>query len=122
MASASAETVTSTTVHDRVVDAVGRAAHLAHEARLLRTLAADAVEDGVHTATRAVTRGVRGVEDLREEIAHRVKKAPLASLAVAAGAGLVLGVLFAKCGRAVARRREWNRAATPEKAGVNVAK
>jgi ElaB/YqjD/DUF883 family membrane-anchored ribosome-binding protein len=117
MASAHAETVTPATVHDGVVDAAGRAAHLAHEARLLKTLAADAVEDGVHAATRAVTRGAREVEDLRDEIAHRVKKAPLASLAVAAGAGLVLGVLVAGCGRAVARRREWNRSEGPDKAG-----
>jgi ElaB/YqjD/DUF883 family membrane-anchored ribosome-binding protein len=118
MASAHAETVTPTTVHDRVVDAVGRAAHMAHEARLLKTLVSDAVEDGVHAATRAVTRGAREVEDLRDEVAYRVKKAPLASLAVAAGAGLILGVLFAGCRRAMARRREWNRPATPDKAGV----
>jgi ElaB/YqjD/DUF883 family membrane-anchored ribosome-binding protein len=118
MASASAETVTPTTVHDRVVDAAANAAHLAHEARLIKTLAADAVDDGVHAATRAVTRGVRQVEDLRDEMAHRVKKAPLASLAFAAGAGLILGVLVAGCGRAVARRRAWNRPPTPDKAGV----
>jgi ElaB/YqjD/DUF883 family membrane-anchored ribosome-binding protein len=118
MASAHAETVTPTTVHDRVVDAVGRAAHLTHEARLLKTRAADAVEDGVHAATRAVTRGARAVEDLRDEAAYRVKKAPLASLALAAGAGMILGILFAGCGRAVARRRAWNRPATPDTADV----
>ena len=59
MASASAETVTPTPC-TIAWSTVGRAAHLAH-ARLLRRHAADAVEDGVHTATRAVTRGARMV-------------------------------------------------------------
>ena len=95
MASALAETPVNPTtrVRDRVVDAAGQAAHLAHEARLLKTLASDAVEDGIHAAERAITRGAHQVEDLRDAAAYRVKKAPLLSIALAAGAGMLVGIV-----------------------------
>ena len=99
MATAIAETVIPPTARERVVDAVGRAAHVAHEARLLKTLATDAVEDGVHAARRAVTRGAREIEDLRDAAAYRVKKAPLASIALAAGVGMLLGIVLGHWGR-----------------------
>ena len=105
MATAFAETVTPTTVRDRVVDAVGRASHVAHEARLLKTLAADAVEDGVHAAKRAIARGAHEVEDLRDEAIYRVKKAPLAAVALAAGAGILVGMVFGWWGRRATRRQ-----------------
>jgi ElaB/YqjD/DUF883 family membrane-anchored ribosome-binding protein len=104
MASAIAETV-NPTVRDRVVDAVGRAAHLSHEARMLKTLAADAVEDSVHAAKRAITRSAREIEDARAAAASHVRKAPLASLAMAAGAGLLVGVVFGRWGRWAPRER-----------------
>ena len=77
---------------DRLIDVVGRAAHVAHEARVLKTMAADAIEDGVHAAKRAVTRSARDIEDLRDAAAYRVKKAPLMAVALAAAAGLALGI------------------------------
>jgi ElaB/YqjD/DUF883 family membrane-anchored ribosome-binding protein len=84
------------TARDRFVDVVGRAAHAAHEARVLKTMAADAVEDGIYAVRHAVARGGREVEEWRETTAFRIKKAPLLSVAFAAGAGLLIGVL---CGR-----------------------
>ena len=106
MATTFAETATPTTLRDRVVDAVGRATHGAHEAQLLKTLAADAVEDGVHAAKRAITHGAHKVEDLRDEAVYRVKKAPLASMALAAAAGILVGLVFGwRGGRATTARR-----------------
>ena len=96
MATAHADPLTTS---DRVADVVGRAAHVAHEARLLKTLAADAVEDGVHAAKRAVTRGAREIEEFRETAAYRIKKAPFLAVALAAGAGLLVGVICGRWGR-----------------------
>jgi ElaB/YqjD/DUF883 family membrane-anchored ribosome-binding protein len=79
-------------------DAARRAAHLAHEARLVKSLAEDAVEDGVHAATRAVKsvrRGIERLEDVRDEWIHSVKRRPLKAVTVAAGAGFVIGVAAA---------------------------
>jgi ElaB/YqjD/DUF883 family membrane-anchored ribosome-binding protein len=107
MASRFAETVTTpTTASDRVADVVGRVAHVAHEARLLKTLASDAVEDGVHAAKRAVTRGAHQVEDLRDATVSRVRKAPLMSIALAAGAGLLLGVVLGSLRRGATQQKQ----------------
>lgn len=96
MATAHADPVTS---RDRLADVVSKAAHVTHEARLLKTLAADAVEDGVHAARRAVTRGARDIEEFRETAAYRIKKAPFLAVALAAGAGLLVGVVCGRWGR-----------------------
>jgi hypothetical protein len=47
-----------TSVADRIVDAVQHAAHVSHEARLIKSLAYDAIEDGAHEAKRAVEKQV----------------------------------------------------------------
>ena len=73
------EVETGPTVRDRVIDAARQATH-SHEAQRFKSLAADAVEDGVHAAKRAiksVKRGVEELEDLKDEAAHRVKRQPL---------------------------------------------
>jgi ElaB/YqjD/DUF883 family membrane-anchored ribosome-binding protein len=60
------------------------------------SLAADAVEDGVHAAKRAITSVQRRVEelgDLKDEAANRVKRQPFTAIGIAVGAGLVLGVV-----------------------------
>ena len=111
---AAAETpdvVPSSSAKDRVVDAARHGAHLAHEVRLAKSLVADAIEDGVHYARRAavtsVRRGIERVEDLKDEAAHRIKRAPLASVTVCGGAGLLLGAAFGYlCGRLSARRED----------------
>jgi ElaB/YqjD/DUF883 family membrane-anchored ribosome-binding protein len=88
-----------TTVRERVVDAMGQAAQVAHDARLLKARASEAIEDGVHAAKRAVTRGAHEIEDLRDAAAYRVRRAPLGSIALAAGAGLFLGIVLGRLGR-----------------------
>ena len=49
-------------IRDRVVDACRQAGHRSHEARLAKSLATDAVENGVHAAKRTIKSIKRGVE------------------------------------------------------------
>ena len=39
----------------------------------MKSATADTVEDGVHAAKRAITRGLHDLDDLRESAAYRVK-------------------------------------------------
>jgi ElaB/YqjD/DUF883 family membrane-anchored ribosome-binding protein len=90
------------TVRDRAIDACRQAAHLSHEAHLFKSLAADAVDDGVHAARRAirsVRRSVEELADLKDEAVHRVKRQPFKAVSVAVGAGLVLGLAIGWIGR-----------------------
>jgi ElaB/YqjD/DUF883 family membrane-anchored ribosome-binding protein len=82
-------------IRERAVDAARQVAHVSHEAQLLKSLAADAVEDGVHAAKRAiksVQRRVEGLGDLKDDAAYRVKRQPFKAVGIAVGVGLVLGV------------------------------
>ena len=78
-------------VRQRVVSAL-QGAHVAHEAKLLKTLAADTVEDTAYQARRAARSARRHVEDIQENVAHRVRRHPIAGVGLALGAGLLLGV------------------------------
>ena len=49
------------------------------------------VMDAVEDAKRAVERRKRQFEDLKDDAAYRVKKAPLMSVGIGFGAGLLLG-------------------------------
>jgi hypothetical protein len=76
------------TPRERVVDAARHTAHLSHEARLLKSVAADAVEDGVYRARRVMKTARRDIADRADEAAYRIKRAPLRSVALAFGAGI----------------------------------
>ena len=68
----------------------------------VRDLATDAVEDAVRAAKRTFKTAKRSLEnaaDLRDEAAYRVKREPFKSVAVAFGAGLLLGVVGSFVGR-----------------------
>ena len=86
-------------VADRIVDAARHAAHISHEARLVKSLACDAIEDGAHEAKRAVTksvqRGIERLEDIKDEGVHYVKRQPLKAIAMAVGVGLMVGMAAA---------------------------
>ena len=104
---------TEPSVRERAVDAARQMAHLSHEAQLLKSLAADAVEDGVHAAKRAIKSVQRRVEelgDLRDEAGYRVKRQPFKAIGIAVGVGLVLGVavgwIGARFGKATLPRDE----------------
>ncbi len=79
----------------RLADAARHAAHLSHEARMVRSVAEDAIEDGVHRAKRAVKsvrRGIERMQDIKDEATYYVKGRPLGTVAMAAGVGLVIGM------------------------------
>jgi hypothetical protein len=82
------------TARERAVDACWHAAHFSHEARLLKSVAEDAIDDGVHAAKRAlksVRHRFEELGDLRDEALHRVKRQPLPALGAALGIGLAIG-------------------------------
>jgi ElaB/YqjD/DUF883 family membrane-anchored ribosome-binding protein len=96
---------TKAQVKERVVEAARRLAHASHESRLLKTVAEDAVEDGLYAAKRAmktVHRKLDEMRDVREEAIRRVKRQPLQAVGIALGAGIVLGAF---AGWFVTRRR-----------------
>lgn len=97
-------TTTSPSAGDRAIDTVRQVAHGAHEARLLKTLAADTVEDGLHAARRTVTRRIHDIEDLRDAATYRIKRAPFTTVTAALGAGILLGMVFGWFGTRSARR------------------
>jgi ElaB/YqjD/DUF883 family membrane-anchored ribosome-binding protein len=100
------------TVADRMADAVRHAAHVSHEARLATSMARDVGEEGVHAARRVIKRvrrrGVEALEDFREEAAHYVKRQPFRAVGIAAGVGLLVGVVVggigARLGRGACKR------------------
>jgi ElaB/YqjD/DUF883 family membrane-anchored ribosome-binding protein len=82
-------------IRERAIDAARQVAHISHEAQLLKSLAVDAVDDGVHAAKRTIKSVQRRVEklgDLRDEAAHRVKRHPFKAVGIAVGVGLALGI------------------------------
>ncbi len=86
------------TVRDRVLDGCRQAAHVSHEARLLKSVAEDLVEDGVYAAKRAmksVRRRAEGLGDLKDEAIHRLKRRPLLGVGAALGVGVALGLVVA---------------------------
>jgi ElaB/YqjD/DUF883 family membrane-anchored ribosome-binding protein len=80
------------TLADRIVDACRQAAHLTHEAHLVKSITTDAVEDGVYVAQRALKTARRRLEDAQAETVHRVKRHPLEALGMAVGVGFVAGL------------------------------
>jgi ElaB/YqjD/DUF883 family membrane-anchored ribosome-binding protein len=95
------------TVGDRLVDACRQVAHMSHEARLLESVASDAIEDGVHATRRAIKSARRRVSDnltdIKDEAIHCVKRRPVQAVGTAFGAGLALGAaavwIAGRCGR-----------------------
>lgn len=95
-------------VKDRIVDAARHAAHFSHEARLAKSIAQDAIEDGVHAAKRAlkrVRRGVDRLEDVKDETARYVKRQPFKAVGVAAAVGLLVGGGVAWLGARLVQRQ-----------------
>ncbi len=80
-------------IRERAVDAIRQATHVAHDARVLKTAVSDAVEDGVHAARRAVTRGIHNAEDLRDAATTRMRRDPFKMAGLIFGAGVVVGIV-----------------------------
>jgi ElaB/YqjD/DUF883 family membrane-anchored ribosome-binding protein len=93
-------------VRDKAVDAVRHVAHASHEARLLKTIAADAVDDGVYAAKRVIKtarRWTRTIADLRDEAAFRIKREPFKFVGLALGMGIQLGLILGWVSRRATR-------------------
>ena len=82
-------------IADRIVDTARQAGHLSHEARAVKSLAEDVIEDAVHSAKRAVRRGSDKLEDIKDEGVRYVKRQPLTTVAIAAGVGFIVGLTTA---------------------------
>jgi ElaB/YqjD/DUF883 family membrane-anchored ribosome-binding protein len=67
----------------------------AETAERIKTMVEDAVDDGVRVAKRAVKsmqRGIDTLEDVKDDGIRYVRRQPIKSVALAAGAGLLIGV------------------------------
>jgi ElaB/YqjD/DUF883 family membrane-anchored ribosome-binding protein len=102
-------TTTNTVEPSTAAEVVHTAKHVAHEARLLKELATDAVGDGVYAARRAAKVATRNLVDARDDVVYRIKKQPLQAVAIALAVGAGLGML---CGLVSRGRRKavWSEA------------
>ena len=88
-------TTDETGIRGHAVDAVRHAAHFAHEARLVKSLAADAVDEAVHASKQAcktVRRQAQGLVDMRYDVEHQIRREPLKAMGLTFGVGMILGV------------------------------
>lgn len=79
----------ATTIRERAVDAVRHVAHASHEARLLKSVATDALEDGVRLARRAVKVAAHNLAETRDDVVYRIKREPLKAVGLAFGSGIL---------------------------------
>ena len=92
------------TLGERAADALRTAAHVSHEARLLQSLADDAVEGGLSAARRTITHGRRAALDARDELTYRVNRQPGEAMVVMFGVGALIGLAL---GMACRRVQTW---------------
>lgn len=64
------------------------------ETARLKAAVADAIEDGVYAARRAVKRGRHAAEEMVDEAVHEVKHHPVQALAAASVLSFTAGVLL----------------------------
>jgi ElaB/YqjD/DUF883 family membrane-anchored ribosome-binding protein len=81
-------------VLDKVTDVGGAAAQLGTEVGRVKEAVADAVEDGISAAKRAIKQGRRAAEDLVDDAEYQVKQRPLSAVGVSFGIGLGLGAVI----------------------------
>jgi ElaB/YqjD/DUF883 family membrane-anchored ribosome-binding protein len=73
------------------------------EVKRVKEAVADAVDNGVVAAKRAVKQGRRAAEDLVDDAEYRIKQRPFSALGITFGIGMglgaAIGVLLARNGR-----------------------
>ena len=57
----------------------------------IKSLVTDAVEDGVHSALKAIKYGRHAAEDAIAEAQHKVKRRPLQAMGMTLAAGVLVG-------------------------------
>ena len=80
----------------KIMDAARGAAHFAHEARLVKTLASDALDDAVYASkqmSKGLKRRMQDLADRRHELAHQVRREPFKAIGLAFGTGILLGAV-----------------------------
>ena len=75
-----------------LVDKVVDTERLEKNVNALKDRAAEALDDSLKSVKRTAKRRMNELEDLKDDAAVRVKKAPLAAVAVTFAAGLLFGV------------------------------
>lgn len=63
------------------------------------TASKEAVVDALEDGKKLVKRTQRTAEDLLDEASHNIRRFPFASVAIAFGAGTIVGLLIARQGR-----------------------
>jgi ElaB/YqjD/DUF883 family membrane-anchored ribosome-binding protein len=81
-------------VLEKVTDVRAAAAQLGAEAGRVKEVVADAVEDGINAAKRAVKQGRRAAEGFIDDAEHQVRRNPLSAIGVSFGIGLGLGIVI----------------------------
>lgn len=74
----------------------------------LKSLAADAVEDVVHSAKRTlktIGRRMADAADMRDEVVRRIKREPTKAIGIAVAAGVAAGLAVGWIGRGARRGR-----------------
>jgi hypothetical protein len=92
------------TLRERASDAAKCLATVSEDARQLTSRASEAIDDGVHSARRAMKTVRRDLIDARDNAVHSVKRAPVRSMAFAFGAGFAAAIVGAAAAWLVARR------------------
>ncbi len=89
-------------VLDKAIEVGAAVAQMRAEVGRMKETVADAVEDGLSAAKRAVKQGRRSAEDLVDDAEYQVKQNPFSAVGVFFGIGLglgaVIGVLMARHG------------------------
>ena len=80
---------------DKGLDALRQVSQLSDEARRLKSVAAETIEDGVHTVKRTAKTLRHDALDFRDEVTYRVKRDPMKALAVAFAVGTLAGLVLA---------------------------
>ena len=61
------------------------------EVSKVRNIVADAVDEGIHSASQVLRHGRRAAEDAVEEVKHTVKRRPFEAIGLAFAAGILTG-------------------------------
>jgi ElaB/YqjD/DUF883 family membrane-anchored ribosome-binding protein len=78
-------------VLEKAIEVGAAVAKMPAGAGSLKEAVADAVENGISTAKRAVKQGRRAAEDLVDDAEHKLKQHPLSAVGLSFGIGLGVG-------------------------------
>lgn len=87
-----ADTDLKKVLSDRAAEACRQAEHLSKEAQRLKLVTEDAFEDAIRTVKRSAKRGLENLNDMKDESLRQVRRHPAQAVAIAVGAGLLMGL------------------------------